>query len=107
MTRRLAAERHLDSAPRPDDGRDPSDQFAELLVAFHHPIRRWLAELLGVEGPSNVGRLAALTGLAVGSVSHHLRVLHQQNVIEPAPDLARDTRESWWRLRPVPMAWNV
>ena len=33
----------------------------------------------------------------MGSVSHHLKVLHQQDLIEPAPDLARDTRESWWR----------
>ena len=72
-------------------------------MAFHHPIRRWLTELLGVEGPANVGQLAARTGLAVGSVSHHLKVLHQQDLIEPAPELARDTRESWWRLKPRSM----
>ena len=76
-------------------------------MAFHHPIRRWLTELLGVEGPANVGQLAARTGLAVGSVSHHLKVLHRQDLIEPAPDLARDTRESWWRLKPRPMSWSV
>jgi hypothetical protein len=86
---------------------DPSDELAELLVAFHHPLRRWLTELLGVEGPANVGRLAARTGLAVGSVSHHLKVLHQQDLIEPAPELARDTRESWWRLKPRSMSWSV
>ena len=72
-------------------------------MAFHHPIRRWLTELLGVDGPANVGQLAAATGLAVGSVSHHLKVLHQQDLIEPAPDLARDTRESWWKLKPRAM----
>lgn len=107
MTRRTAAERHLDSAPRPVPERDPSDELAELLVAFHHPIRRWLTELLGVEGPANVGQLAVHTGLAVGSVSHHLKVLHQQDLIEPAPELARDTRESWWRLKPRSMSWSV
>ena len=76
-------------------------------MAFHHPIRRWLTELLSVQGPANVGQLAAHTGLAVGSVSHHLKVLHGQDLIEPAPDLARDTRESWWRLKPRSMSWSV
>jgi DNA-binding transcriptional ArsR family regulator len=107
MTRRTAAERHLASAPQPPADRGPSDELAELLVAFHHPIRRWLTELLGVQGPSNVGQLAAATGLAVGSVSHHLKMLHQQDLIEPAPELARDTRESWWRLKPRTMTWSV
>jgi DNA-binding transcriptional ArsR family regulator len=107
MARRSAADRHLESAPRPTSGRSPSDELAELLVAFHHPIRRWLTELLGVNGPANVGQLAAATGLAVGSVSHHLKVLHRQDLVEPAPELARDTRESWWRLRPRSMSWSV
>jgi DNA-binding transcriptional ArsR family regulator len=107
MSRRTAAERHLDSVPPPAAERDASDELAELLVAFHHPIRRWLTELLGVDGPANVGQLAARTGLAVGSVSHHLKVLHQQDLIEPAPELARDTRESWWRLKPRRMSWSV
>jgi DNA-binding transcriptional ArsR family regulator len=107
MARRTATERHLESAPRSSSEQSPSDELAALLVAFHHPIRRWLTELLGVEGPANVGRLASVTGLAVGSVSHHLKVLHQQDLIEPAPELARDTRESWWRLKPRSMTWSV
>jgi DNA-binding transcriptional ArsR family regulator len=107
MARRSAADRHLETAPQHASDRDPSDELAEMLVAFHHPIRRWLTELLGVDGPANVGQLAAATGLAVGSVSHHLKVLHQQDLIEPAPDLARDTRESWWRLKPRSMTWSV
>ena len=40
-------------------------------------------------------------------MSHHLKVLHQQDLIEPAPELARDTRESWWRLKPRSMTWSV
>src|SRR3954467_5387560 len=107
MTRRTAVERHRDSAPRPARERSPSDELAELLVAFHHPIRRWLTELLAVGGPPNGGQLAAATELAVGSVSHHLKVLHQQDLIEPAPELARDTRESWWRIKPRRMTWSV
>jgi DNA-binding transcriptional ArsR family regulator len=107
MTRRTAAERHLDSAPTSGQPRDAADELAALLMAFHHPVRRWLTELLGIDGPANVGQLAARTGLAVGSVSHHLKVLHQQDLIEPAPELARDTRESWWRLKPRTMSWSV
>jgi DNA-binding transcriptional ArsR family regulator len=105
MTRRTAAERHLDSVPAP--ATDQADGLAELLVAYHHPIRRWLCELLGLEGPANVGQLAARTGLAVGSVSHHLKALHRQDLIEPAPELARDTRESWWRIQERPLSWSV
>ena len=93
VTRRTADQRHLDSAPR------SHDDLLDVLMAFHHPTRRWLAELLEIEGPASVGRLAARTGLAVGSVSHHLKALHRHGFIEPAPDLARDTRESWWRVR--------
>ena len=111
MTRRTAAERHLDSAPRPAPapGHEPdrASELADLLVAYHHPIRRWLLELLGVHGPANVGQLAARTDLAAGSVSHHLKVLHRQQLITPAPDLARDTRQSWWRLNPRPLTWSV
>ncbi|MGA8247378.1 MAG: transcriptional regulator [Nocardioides sp.] len=105
MPRRTAAERHVKSTPAP--GRDPGSELADLLVAYHHPIRRWLTELLLLRGPANVGQLAARTGLAVGSVSHHLKVLHRQDLVEPAPELARDTRESWWRMRNRPLSWSV
>jgi DNA-binding transcriptional ArsR family regulator len=106
MPRRTAAERHRDSTPTTAD-RDPSDALADLLMAFHHPVRRWLTELLAAEGPANVGRLAERTGLAAGSLSHHLKVLHRQDLIVPAPDLARDTRESWWRVNPRLFSWSV
>ena len=105
MPRRTAAERHLDSVPPADP--DPTTDLADLLVAYHHPIRRWLTEVLALEGPANVGQLAARTELAVGSVSHHLKALHRQGLVEPAPDLARDTRESWWRICDRPMTWSV
>ncbi len=99
----------LDSLPPPasDGGSDAGSELADLLVAYHHPIRRWLCELLALEGPANVGQLAARTDLAVGSVSHHLKVLHRQGLVEPAPELARDTRESWWRLSDTRISWSV
>src|SRR3954452_16311695 len=79
----------------------------DVLMALHHPTRRWLVELLHVDGPATVGRLAARTGLAAGSVSHHLKPLHRQGFVEPAPELARDTRESWWRVTPRNLSWSV
>jgi DNA-binding transcriptional ArsR family regulator len=102
VPRRTAAERHLDSAPTLQD-----DDVLEVLIAIHHPTRRWLVELLALEGPASVGRLAARTGLAVGSVSHHLKTLHRHGFVEPAPDLARDTRESWWRGVRKSITWST
>jgi DNA-binding transcriptional ArsR family regulator len=99
MTRKTAELRH-----RIDD---VSTDLMDVLIALHHPTRRWLVELLYVEGPATVGRLAARTGLAVGSVSHHLKPLHRQGFVEPAPELARDTRESWWRVTERPLSWSV
>jgi len=100
MTRKTAELRH-----RIDD--DASTDLIDVLVALHHPTRRWLVELLHVEGPATVGGLAGRTGLAVGSVSHHLKPLHRQGFVEPAPELARDTRESWWRVTERPLSWSV
>ena len=100
MPRRTAETRH-------ELGPDTGHELMDLLIAFHHPTRRWLLEILGLEGPASVGRLAARTGLAVGSVSHHLKPLHEQGLVEPAPELARDTRESWWRVVPRSVTWSV
>jgi DNA-binding transcriptional ArsR family regulator len=107
MTRRTATERHLDSAPPQTPGGESGDELLDVLTAFHHPTRRWLAELLDMEGPASVGRLAARTGLAVGSVSHHLKALHRHGFITPAPELAHDTRESWWRSVRRPLTWSA
>ena len=84
-----------------------SNELIDALVALHHPTRRWLFELLWTEGPASVGRLAARTGLAVGSVSHHLKPLYRQGFVAPAPELARDTRESWWRAVPRSISWSA
>jgi DNA-binding transcriptional ArsR family regulator len=113
MTRRTAAERHRDSAPSVPNGAphgapdETTDELLDVLMAFHHPTRRWLVELLEMEGPASVGRLASRTGLAVGSVSHHLKALHRHGFIEPAPELARDTRESWWRAVRRGLSWSA
>ena len=78
MTRKTANVRHQTDT-------ETSHELIDVLIALHHPTRRWLLDLLLVDGPATVGRLAARTGLAAGSVSHHLKPLHRQGFIEPAP----------------------
>ena len=67
MTRRTAELRHRDSRPAHTPGAESGTELLDALIAFHHPTRRWLCEVLSSEGPANVGTLAARTGLAVGS----------------------------------------
>ena len=105
MPRRTADQRHSDSAPA--EPFQPQRPRATTLAALHHPVRAALHRLLELEGPAPVGVLAARRGLAAGSASHHLKVLHRAGLVEPAPELARDTRESWWRGVPVRMTWST
>lgn len=79
----------------------------EVLLALHHPVRRRLNEMLVLHGPATVGQLADRLGLAVGSVSHHLKVLATAGLVQPAPELAADNRQSWWKADPTPMSWSL
>jgi len=108
MPRKLAAERHADSAP-PTDVPDLPQGAAliDALLALHHPVRRRLYEILSNEGPATVGQLAGRLQIAVGSVSHHVKPMHKAGFIQPAPDLARDTRESWWRANRQRLSWST
>lgn len=87
-------------------GTESGDELLDVLTAYHHPTRRWIAEVLGTEGPATVGQLAERSGLAVGSISHHVKALHKHGFIEPAPERARDSRESWWKNRPRAISWD-
>lgn len=51
--------------------------------------------------------LAKTTGLAVGPVSHHLRVLERSGLVQSAPELARDTRESWRSASSRSSRWSA
>lgn len=107
MPRRTAPERHRDSAPSSDVWPPIGDDLVEALIALHHPARRRLYEILTVEGPLSVGALSARTGLAPGSISHHLKALHRTGFVEPAPEHARDTRESWWGGHRRRLSWSA
>lgn len=70
------------------------------------PFRSRILDALAVDGPSTASALALRTGQAVGSVSHHLKVLDEAGLVVEAPELARDRRERWWRLVAPGIRWS-
>lgn len=80
---------------------------SKVLAAMSHPVRRRLLDVLKVNGPSTVSSLAEHTGQAVGNISHHLKVLAECELVEEAPELARDRREHWWRGVSGRMRWSL
>src|SRR6188508_656138 len=79
---------------------------AKALAALAHPFRARSMDALKVDGPSTASALAARTGQAVGSASHHLKVLYEAGLVEEAPELAKDRRERWWRLVDPGTRWS-
>lgn len=75
------------------------------LASLTHPARQRLLDVLELDGPATASMLAERTDQAVGNVSHHLRVLAEAELIELAPELARDRRERWWRLTSRDIRW--
>ncbi|MEV5967461.1 helix-turn-helix domain-containing protein [Kribbella sp. NPDC051952] len=89
-------------SPRNRRPADPS-----VIAAIHHPLRRRLIDLIGVDGPATASQLAERTGELVGNISHHLKVLATAGVIEEAPELAKNRRERWWRSTRSSYSWSV
>ena len=79
---------------------------AKALSAMANPFRSRMMDALKVDGPSTASSLAARTGQAVGSASHHLKVLHEAGLVAEAPELAKDRRERWWRLVDPGTRWS-
>jgi DNA-binding transcriptional ArsR family regulator len=71
-----------------------------------NPYRSRMMDALKVDGPSTASALAARTGQAVGSASHHLKVLSEAGLVTEAPELAKDRRERWWRLVDPGTRWS-
>jgi DNA-binding transcriptional ArsR family regulator len=78
-----------------------------VLAALAHPLRRRLLDVLRVDGPCTASMLAEQTGQAVGNISHHIKVLATHGLVEPAPELARDRRERWWRSASSALRWST
>lgn len=80
---------------------------AQALSALANPFRARMIDALKVDGPSTASALAQRTGQAVGSASHHLKVLSEAGLVSEAPELARDRRERWWRLVDRSTRWST
>ncbi|MFI8522806.1 ArsR/SmtB family transcription factor [Promicromonospora sukumoe] len=79
---------------------------AKAVTALANPARSRLLDSLTADGPATASVLAERTGLAVGSISHHMRVLASAALVEEAPELARDRRERWWRRAARSITWG-
>jgi DNA-binding transcriptional ArsR family regulator len=90
--------------PEPDSHRQITD--SRVLAAYSHPLRRRLLDALSVDDAATASMLAEATGQAVGNISHHLKVLASAQLIEEAPELARDRRERWWRRTSHGLRWS-
>ena len=77
------------------------------LRALAHPLRLRLIGILRTEGPATVTSLAGTVGEAIPLVSYHLRQLADHGFIEPAPELAKDRRETWWRASHDMTSWSI
>lgn len=77
------------------------------LKALYHPDRRRISEYLAVRGASRVTDIAAALGMQVGSVSHHLRILERESLVERADEMRTDGRTSWWRVVERSFSWSV
>lgn len=83
--------------------RDLTDAKALSALANRHRSR--ILDVLSVDGPSTASAIATRIDLAIGSVSHHLKVLSEVELVEEAPELAKDRRERWWRLVSKSTRW--
>lgn len=79
----------------------------QVLSALSHPVRTRLMQVLRVFGPATVGGLAERTGEAIGSISHHVKVLSRCGLLVEVPELARDRRERWWGLAQESVRWST
>lgn len=96
----------MNDADRPDPTRIRLRD-AGPMRAMAHPMRLRIIGMLRVDGPATVGMLAERTGEAAGSVSYHVATLARHGFVEPAPELARDRRERWWRAAHQVTSWRT
>jgi DNA-binding transcriptional ArsR family regulator len=79
---------------------------AREMRALAHPLRLRLLGELRMRGPQSVGMLCDLVDEAPGSISYHVGKLAEFGFVEPAPELARDRRERWWRAAQAQTSWD-
>ncbi|MGP7813695.1 helix-turn-helix domain-containing protein [Glutamicibacter soli] len=68
-----------------------------MLKAMANPLRRQIFDALAAMRTGRASDIGELLGLAPNKVSFHLRELAKAEMIEEAPELARDKRDRVWR----------
>lgn len=79
----------------------------DTLRVIYHPDRRRITDYLATRDAARVGDIARALDLQVGSVSHHLRMMEREGVVERADDPTADGRTSWWRAVKRSVSWSV
>lgn len=104
MSKKAAASKtNAPAAKNVQSNEAPSDPIAQsigsvsTLKALAHPIRQQLFRTLIVRGHARAADLAATLGIPANKVSFHLRVLADAQIIEEAPEHARDKRDRVWK----------
>lgn len=75
------------------------------LAAFANPVRSRILDLLAVEGSVTASVVGVRLGVAVGSASHHLKVLHEAGLVEEVEGASEDRRQRHWRLTHAHTRW--
>jgi predicted ArsR family transcriptional regulator len=78
---------------------DPVWMTSAMLKAYTHPLRRQMLRLFRQRGHLRAADIAEELGVAANSASFHLRVLADAELIEEAPEHARDRRDRVWVAR--------
>lgn len=68
-----------------------------MLKAMANPLRRQIFDALGAMQTGRAADIGELLGIAPNKVSFHLRELAKAQMIEEAPELARDKRDRVWK----------
>jgi len=69
-----------------------------MLRALAHPLRQRIIWELSVRRFARAADLAKIIGEPANSVSFHLRSLAKANLVEEAPEFARDGRDRVWKV---------
>lgn len=80
---------------------------AESLRRVAAPDRIAIYDLLLRDGPKRVSDVAAALGMAVGSASHHVRVLSEEGFLRPNAHLIVDRRSRYWEAIPGGIRWRA
>lgn len=88
-----------EGGPRPAAGGEPAPTASiAMLKALAHPVRQRLLRALAARGFARAADLAADLELPANQISFHLRALADAELIEEAPDRARDRRDRVWAV---------